>query len=96
MKKNIIALFAVVLATMVLFTQSGCLSTTAAQYASDAFYVAGSDFAVTRTPIRTPRMNAAKAVTERTAPTSWAWPIAMPNNTRFPVMLAVKTRPRPR
>lgn len=38
---TIIALIAIPLST-----QTGCLSTSAAQHASDAFYIAGSDFAV--------------------------------------------------
>lgn len=39
-------IFAFAVLTPVTFTQTGCLSTQAAQYASDAFYIAGSDFAV--------------------------------------------------
>lgn len=46
MKKLIRSLAAVAIVATALFTQTGCLSTQGAQYASDAFYVAGSDFAV--------------------------------------------------
>ena len=44
--KTIPRITAAILAITVLFAQTGCLSTAEAQYASDAFYVAGSDFAV--------------------------------------------------
>lgn len=39
-------LYVLLVLSVLSFTQTGCLSTTEAQYASDAFYVAGSDFAV--------------------------------------------------
>jgi hypothetical protein len=44
--KNLCSILTCAIFALTPFMQTGCLSTTAAQYASDAFYVAGSDFAV--------------------------------------------------
>lgn len=44
--RNVSSIIAVVAMLTMPMVQTGCLNATAAQYASDAFYIAGSDFAV--------------------------------------------------
>src|SRR5579859_1170046 len=50
----------------------------------------------TQPPRPAPAANPRNAAIDRSASSAWPWPIARPSNTRLPVMLAVKTRPRPR